>query len=91
MADYTPPAGSSKPEKGGKGKKAPAKKKKDPNAPKRGTTSFMVFSSEMRAKIKEEKPDISFGDMVSSICMTSKQIGCSYSHKLIHCRVRSLD
>mmetsp|Transcript_322 Transcript_322/g.459 ORF Transcript_322/g.459 Transcript_322/m.459 type:complete len:815 (-) Transcript_322:58-2502(-) len=66
MADYVPPAGS-KGEKGGKGKKAAAKKKKDPNAPKRGTTSFMYFSSEMRPKIKAEKPDISFGDMGKEI------------------------
>ncbi|CAJ1896816.1 unnamed protein product [Cylindrotheca closterium] len=72
MADYTPPAGSSsKAEKGGKGKKAPAKKKKDPNAPKRGTTSFMYFSSEMRPKIKEENPDISFGD-------TGKELGARF-------------
>lgn len=67
MASYVPPAGfSSQGAKGGKGKKAPAKKKKDPNAPKRGTTSFMFFSTEMRSKIKEENPDITFGQMVSS-------------------------
>ena len=39
------------------------KAKKDPNAPKRGKSSFMFYSTEMRAKIKEENPDLSFGDL----------------------------
>jgi hypothetical protein len=63
MKDYVPPKGMSASgtpvKKGGK----VAKKKKDPNAPKRGKTSFMYFSTEMRAKIKEENPDATFGEM----------------------------
>ena len=60
MENYKPPAGyedsnSTK----GKGKK----KKKDPNAPKRATTSFMYYSTKMRPIIKEEKPDIKFTEM----------------------------
>ena len=43
--------------------KAKGKAKKDPNAPKRGKSSFMFYSTEMRAKIKEENPDLSFGDL----------------------------
>jgi len=57
MKDYVPPAGSGG--KGGKSKKA----KKDPNAPKRGMSSFMYFSNEMRPKLKEEDPSLSFGEM----------------------------
>jgi hypothetical protein len=64
MAKYTPPAGS-------KSAKTPAvkkavKKKKDPNAPKRNMSSFMFFSNELRPKLKEEQPDLSFGDLVST-------------------------
>lgn len=65
-AVYTPPAGMEKPTKKGKANnpsKAKPKAKKDPNAPKRGKSSFMFYSTEMRAKIKEENPDLSFGDL----------------------------
>lgn len=58
MKDYIPPAGSDR-----GGKKARTKKKKDPNAPKKSLTAFMFFSSEARKKIKEENPDMSFGDI----------------------------
>jgi ABC-type transporter MlaC component len=57
MEDYSPPDDGKK--GGAKGKK----KKKDPNAPKRGMTAFMYFSNEMRPKVKAENPDLSFGDM----------------------------
>eukprot|EP00980_Cylindrotheca_fusiformis_P004799 scaffold1028_cov135-Cylindrotheca_fusiformis.AAC.9 len=66
MANYTPPAGSTSP-KGSGGKKAPAKKKKDPNAPKRGMSSFMFFSNELRPKLKEEQPDLSFTEIGKEI------------------------
>ena len=55
MASYTPPEGSE-----GKTKK---KAKKDPNAPKKAATSFFIFSSEMRPKLKAENPDIKFGEL----------------------------
>lgn len=61
MESYEPP----KEESGGK--KAPAKKKKDPNAPKRGLSSFMYFSNEVRAKLKAENPTATFGDLVSNL------------------------
>ena len=61
MASYTPPASA------GKSPGKSAKKKKDPNAPKRATTSFFAYSMEMRPKIKEENPDISFGDLGKKI------------------------
>ena len=58
MESYTPPKGSK--ESGSKNK---TKAKKDKNAPKRGSTSFIIFSNEMRPKLKAENPDMSFGDM----------------------------
>lgn len=58
MKDYVPPAGSAAGK--GKGKK---EAKKDPNAPKRAMTSFFFFSNEMRPKIKEKHPELSFGDL----------------------------
>ena len=61
MEDYEPPA-DFKAAKKGKGKK-----KKDPNAPKRGQSSFMFFSNEVRSKVKEENPDFSFGEIVSFV------------------------
>jgi hypothetical protein len=56
MEDYSPP------DEGKKGG-AKGKKKKDPNAPKRGMTAFMYFSNEMRPKVKAQNPEMSFGDM----------------------------
>jgi hypothetical protein len=60
MEDYTPPAGMETSVKA-KGKK----KKKDPNAPKRGQSSFMVFSNAIRSKVREDNPDATFGGIVS--------------------------
>ena len=62
MKGSVPPEGmdaTGKPKK----PRAKKKKKKDPNAPKRDKSSFMYFSNEMRAKIKEENPDATFGEM----------------------------
>jgi len=44
------------------------KKKKDPNAPKKAMSSFMLFSNAIRAQVKEENPGLTFGD-------TAKHIG----------------
>ena len=58
MKTYKPPAGFEPAVTKGKGKT-----KKDPNAPKRAQTAFFYFMNEMRPKIKEENPDISFVDI----------------------------
>jgi hypothetical protein len=44
-------------------KKSDTKKKakKDPNAPKRALSAFMLFSQEKRASVKKENPDATFG------------------------------
>ncbi|ANB14612.1 Nhp6bp [Sugiyamaella lignohabitans] len=39
------------------------KKKKDPNAPKRALSAYMYFANENRDNIKNENPDISFGQI----------------------------
>jgi hypothetical protein len=42
---------------------AKAKKVKDPNAPKKGMSAFMIFSNEQRNKIKAANPEASFGEI----------------------------
>lgn len=42
---------------------AKAKKVKDPNAPKKGMSAFMMFSNEQRNKIKTDNPEASFGEI----------------------------
>jgi len=63
MASYVKPTddGDEEEEKTSKKKKA----KKDPNAPKRAMSAFMLFSNSKRAEIKEQNPDIKFGEIVS--------------------------
>jgi hypothetical protein len=48
-----------------KAAKSPKKgAKKDPNAPKRALSAFMLFSQDKRQKVKEENPDASFGKLL---------------------------
>ncbi|KAF2644989.1 HMGB family protein [Massarina eburnea CBS 473.64] len=50
----------------GKGKASKAdtgKKKKDPNAPKRGLSAYMFFANDQRDKVREENPGIKFGEV----------------------------
>ncbi len=42
---------------------AKAKKVKDPNAPKKGMSAFMMFSNEQRNKIKADNPEATFGEI----------------------------
>ncbi|KAL8946164.1 MAG: hypothetical protein Q9183_007940 [Haloplaca sp. 2 TL-2023] len=37
------------------------KRKKDPNAPKRGLSAYMFFANENRENVREENPGITFG------------------------------
>jgi HMG (high mobility group) box len=61
MKDYVPPKGSKEDAKSNKTKKPKAKK--DPNAPKKPLTSFMLFSNEVRSRIQKENPSMSFGEL----------------------------
>jgi len=40
-----------------------AKKKKDPNAPKRGLSAYMFFANEQRENVRSENPGIAFGQV----------------------------
>ncbi|KAL2867100.1 high-mobility group nucleosome-binding protein [Aspergillus lucknowensis] len=39
------------------------RKKKDPNAPKRGLSAYFFFANENRDKIREDNPGIAFGQV----------------------------
>uniref|UniRef100_A0A2K6TY56 HMG box domain-containing protein n=1 Tax=Saimiri boliviensis boliviensis TaxID=39432 RepID=A0A2K6TY56_SAIBB len=43
------------------------KKKKDPNAPRRSPSGFLLFCSEFRPKIKSTNPGISIGDVAKKL------------------------
>jgi structure-specific recognition protein 1 len=61
--DDEPKSRKGKRKSGGGEKEGKKKAKKDPKAPKKALSAFMIFSSENRAKIKEENPDAGFGDI----------------------------
>ena len=67
MKDYVPPKGgvdtASSSNKNKKGKV----QKKDPNAPKKPLSSFMIFSNEVRAQIKKDHPEMTFGELGKKI------------------------
>jgi len=56
------PKASSKATSKSKGRGA-EKKKKDPNAPKRGLSAYMFFANEQRENVRDENPGISFGQV----------------------------
>ncbi|KAJ3064077.1 hypothetical protein BCR33DRAFT_761755 [Rhizoclosmatium globosum] len=39
------------------------KAKKDPNAPKKALSAYLLFANDNRARVKEENPDATFGTM----------------------------
>lgn len=62
MAKESKPRASKKDAAAGtKSKKAA----KDPNAPKRPLSAYMIFSQAHRASVKEENPDASFGQLLA--------------------------
>jgi HMG (high mobility group) box len=65
MKTYVPPKESVASSAASKAKKTKAKK--DPNAPKKALSSFMLFSNEVRSRIKKENPSMSFGDLGKKI------------------------
>jgi len=46
-----------------KTKETKVKRKKDPNAPKRGLSAYMFFANDNRDKVREENPGIKFGEV----------------------------
>jgi len=57
-----PKAATTKGKRGAKGREG-GKKKKDPNAPKRGLSAYMFFANEKRDTVREENPGIAFGQV----------------------------
>ncbi len=51
----------------GKKKKKPTKQKKDPNAPKKPMSAYMLFSNHIRATVKDDNPDLKFGDIARAV------------------------
>jgi len=43
------------------------KKVKDPNAPKKAMTSYVLFANDMRPKLKATQPDLSFGEVAKTL------------------------
>lgn len=60
MKGYTPPAGDIGARKG-------AKRKKDPNAPKRPQSAFFLFCADRRADIKKQNPSFTVGDIAKCL------------------------
>jgi len=46
-----------------KTKDTKVKRKKDPNAPKRGLSAYMFFANDNRQKVRDEHPGIKFGEV----------------------------
>eukprot|EP00522_Entomoneis_paludosa_P008598 CAMPEP_0172442372 /NCGR_PEP_ID=MMETSP1065-20121228/2822_1 /TAXON_ID=265537 /ORGANISM="Amphiprora paludosa, Strain CCMP125" /LENGTH=905 /DNA_ID=CAMNT_0013192211 /DNA_START=91 /DNA_END=2808 /DNA_ORIENTATION=- len=43
------------------------KKAKDPNAPKKAQTAYILYASKMRSTVKEDNPDASFGELTKIV------------------------
>jgi hypothetical protein len=54
-------------------KKIKLKKFKDKNAPKGASTGYQIFCNERRQVIKQEKPDISFRDLMQRLSKEWKE------------------
>ncbi|KAJ3205918.1 Non-histone chromosomal protein 6 [Dinochytrium kinnereticum] len=49
-------------------------KKKDPNAPKKPMSPYLIWSNENRARIKEEHPDAGFGEIGKLLGLDWKKV-----------------
>ena len=68
---------SSKKESQGRKKRS----KKDPNAPKRAMSAYILFSNDHRAQVKEEKQGLKFGDIARELASRWKT--CSPGEKSV--------
>jgi len=50
-----------------KAKETKVKRKKDPNAPKRGLSAYMFFANAQRDKVREENPGINSARSANSL------------------------
>jgi len=92
MENYTPPDADSDDDDDDVSSKAsgkktagkkPAKKKakKDPNAPKKGLSTYMLFCKEMRSKLKEESPELTFGELGKLLGQKYKELSAEEKTK----------
>jgi structure-specific recognition protein 1 len=55
-------------------KKKGEKKKKDPNAPKKGLSGYMFFVKEKRAEVAAKHPEMAFGDLGKELGRLWKEV-----------------
>jgi len=55
-------------------KSSSTKQPKDPNAPKKSMTSYMLFANDMRPKLKTSQPELSFGEMSKALGVEWKKV-----------------
>ena len=67
------PASAGKQEKGGK--KTKAKAVKDPNAPKRPLSAYLIFCKENRGRVLKESPGLSIGQVGKALGERWRAIG----------------
>jgi structure-specific recognition protein 1 len=84
--------------KTGDGKEGTTKPKRDPNAPKKALSAYMLYTSENRERIRRENPEAGFGEVVSlfgssiqSICVRTIRELCLTipslpNHDFSHCK-----
>lgn len=79
IADATPAKGkkasAAPPDDEGPKKRKRATKPKDPNAPKRPASSYIMFQNEVRKEIKAQYPDISNAELMTLIAEQWKNMG----------------
>merc|ERR1711935_596532 len=62
-------------------KKRGKSKQKDPNRPKRNMSAFFIYSNAHRQRIKEENPDIKFGEVARALSTEFKALGSKEKKK----------
>jgi hypothetical protein len=55
--------------------------KKDPNAPKRAMSAYILFSNDHRAQVKEEKQGLKFGEIARELADRWKS--CTQQEKAV--------
>lgn len=60
--------------RGRKSTKEKPKKEKDPNAPKRPASAYIIFQNEMRPKLREANPDTPYKDILTKIADEWKNV-----------------
>lgn len=92
-----PKAKTLKTEEGGEGegkkrgrKSTGTKKEKDPNAPKRPASAYIIFQNELRPKLRQANPDMPYKDVLTKISEEWKAVpeDKKHVHFLTSCSFR---